>query len=503
MTQKILVTYNAAKAQLTGDVTPNIRDHLREALTWQNKNAAYLAAQKGFNVDTKECCYNTADDSFSTGLLPRVLDKLSLFKCEVDFTCNYPVFAPEPQPLPDWAYDHQREIVNNAIENYRTLIQSPTGSGKSYAIAFFIKQFASRRVLITVPSINLLHNIKRPLESILEEPIGMIGDGKCTWERVTVGIINSLSKHSKGKFKEELEAQEILVVDEAHIGACASMQKISNACINTTYRLGLSATAYRTSGDDLVLEGVLGPKSLIIPEDVMVKLNVIHAPKAFFVRNEHQGLVYNGAVKSIGVHQESIISYPNTPNNKPDPDEVYIQEVVRNSQRNKTAIKVLRAFLDSPNRGGNALLIIHLIEHGKLLQKEAAKQGLEIPFIDGSYKGKDRMEVLDKFREGQIDYLIASSILNEGEDLPMLELLINCAGRANKRITTQRNGRSLRIDKSGRKKQAIIVDFYDDEPFYLNAHARKRMNIINQCYYNAASIIEKEALLYHLRSGKV
>jgi predicted small metal-binding protein len=132
MPQKIHIIYNAASARLTGEVTRNIKDHVKELLSWQNKNAAYLAQQKGFKIDTVECCFNPSDNSFPTGLIPRVLDLLQLFKCEVTFQCEYPVFAPEDVPLPEWAYDHQREIVKTAKEQYRCLIQSPTGSGSYY-----------------------------------------------------------------------------------------------------------------------------------------------------------------------------------------------------------------------------------------------------------------------------------------------------------------------------------------------------------------------------------
>jgi superfamily II DNA or RNA helicase len=500
MAQHIHITYDAAFAKLSGDVTPNIRNHIKELLSWQNKSAAYLASRKGYSIDTKECCYRS-DNSFPTGLLPRVVDQLQLFKCELTFTCNYKVFAPERSEIPDWVYDHQIEIINNAIENYRCLSEAPTGSGKSVAASYYIKQFPGRRVLVTVPSINLLHNIKRPLEETLDEEVGMIGDGKKEWRRVTVGIINSLSRYCQKDFREELAQQEVMVIDEAHMGACASMQKISAACPNTAYRLGLSATAYRTSGDDIVLEGVIGPKTLVIPQDVMVKLNVIHAPKSFFIRQPHRKLVYSGASRIKDSHGVTIVTYPNLPNNKPEPDEVYLEEIVRNPERNRTAVEMLKIFLESEHRGGNALIIIHLIEHGELLVAEAKRQGLEVPFIDGSVKGKDRMEVLDKFRSGELDALIASSILNEGEDLPRLELLINCAGRANKRITTQRNGRSLRIDKSGNKKQALIVDFFDEEPYYLNTHARKRMGILNQAHPGCAHIVDKDCFTQRLVCG--
>lgn len=129
MKQKIHITYDAAYTKLSGDVTEKLKNHVAELLSWQNKNATYLASQKGFRIDTVECCFNKATNSFPTGLLPRVVDLLQLFGCELSFECKYKVFQPEPVPIPNWAYEHQREIVKTALAQYRCLIQSPTGSG--------------------------------------------------------------------------------------------------------------------------------------------------------------------------------------------------------------------------------------------------------------------------------------------------------------------------------------------------------------------------------------
>lgn len=334
----------------------------------------------------------------------------------------------------------------------------------------------------------------RTLEKHIDEPIGKIGGGKKDWQRITVGVIKSLAKHADGKFRDRLAHINVLIIDESHAGASDSYVNLSNACYNTGYRVGLSATNFRSDGADLVLEGVTGPKVLIIPESVMVDLNVIHAPKAFFIRvNYDQNKRYTGYKVVPNDFGPDYITY-NTPNNKPDNDEVYTEALVRNPIRNKLAVDVLQKFLVSKGRTGNALMIVERIEHGEMLKQLCESRGLNINFVDGSTRDKERMEILDEFRSGSVDALIASSILNEGEDLPKLELIINCAGRGNERINVQRDGRVLRIDKSGEKKRAIIVDFYDLEPHYLEQHSRKRMQVLNSRHKNSASIVTLDEL---------
>lgn len=490
----IEIHFDGGTTYLKG-VNEVLRAHLNQSLTWKDKAVTYLIVQKGQSwLDPYRYCYDVARDSFATGLIPRVVDLLEDFGAQFTYHCNYDYLEPTPKALPEWAFDHQRAIVENALEYKRSLCSSPTASGKSFAIAFFLTQFPCARALITVPSVNLLYNMTRTLEKVIDEPIGKVGNGKADWRRITVGIINSLARHCEGKFARDLAEQQIMVIDEAHAGASASYQKVSISCVNTAYRLAVSATPTRTDGADLVLEGVSGPKTLVIPPSVMVDLNIIHAPEAYFLEVDYADVRYKGAQYRKDAHGRLETYYP-TPNSKPDPEVVYTQALVRNAQRNALAVQVGKYFLQSVARGGNLLFLVKAIEHGHLLKEEAAKQGLDIEFIDGSVKGEERMAILDDFRSGKTDALIASSILNEGEDLPLLEMVINCAGGANQRINTQRDGRVLRIDRSGRKRRAIKVDFYDKEPFYLAAHSRKRMQIINNAYPNSARIVTLDELL--------
>lgn len=488
----ITIEFDGSQARLH-NVDKNLQQQLNTLLTWRHKSTSYLIRYKKMDwLDDRRFCYNSTTNSFATGLIPRVVDALETLGYSYKFKCNYKCPPPVPSPIPLWAYEHQVEIVRTILDYKRCLIESPTGSGKSLAITFLIEQFANHQVLVTVPSINLLHNMTRTLEKHIDEPIGKIGGGKKDWQRITVGVINSLAKHADGKFRDQLAHINLLVIDESHEGASDSYVNLSNACYNTGYRVGLSATNFRSDGADLVLEGVTGPKVLTIPESVMVDLNVIHAPKAFFIRvNYDQNRRYTGYKVVPNDFGPEYITY-NTPNNKPDNDEVYTEALVHNPIRNKLAVDVLQKFLVSKGRTGNALMIVERIEHGEILKQLCESRGLNICFVDGSTR--KRMEILDEFRSGNINALIASSILNQGEDLPKLELVINCAGRGNERINVQRDGRVVRIDRSGEKKRAIIVDFYDLEPHYLEQHSRKRMQVLNSRHKNSASIVTLEEL---------
>ena len=488
----IKIQFNGAFAWLKG-VDETLRHQLVNLLSWKDLHTAYLIKQRNHTwLDPYNCCYDIATDSFATGLIPRVVNLLEELNYDFCYQCDYPYLEPDDVPLPSWAWDHQRETVKHTLQYHRNITEAATGSGKTSSAAFIFSQFPKARCLITVPSVNLLYNNKRTLERILDEPIGEVGDGKCNWQRVTVGIINSLSKHCTGKYQSQLAEQQVFIVDECHGGSSKSYQDLSSVCINTAYRCGLSATAYRNDGADLVLEGVTGPKTLIIPPSVMAELNIIHSPDGYFIEVPDQKLRYTGWQERS--YEGKKYEVYTTPNGKPDPDEVYDLSIVHNEYRNLLGLEILQRYLTSKERGGNALIIVQALKHGHILQTLAKEKGIDVLFIDGTVKGKQRMEVLDDFRSGKLDCLIASSILNQGEDLPLLELMINIAGRSNRLINTQRVGRPIRVDKSGKKKKSIIVDFYDLEHHYLINHSKKRMQLMNELFANKARVVSLSEL---------
>jgi len=110
--------------------------------------------------------------------------------------------------------------------------------------------------------------------------------------------------------------------------------------------------------------------------------------------------------------------------------------------------------------------------------KDLAAKINGVPCYSGMPK---RAETIQKFREGKIQRIVASTMLDEGADLPCIEVLILCgAGRAEGRVI-QRAGRALRPHPG--KLAATIYDFKDSTIPLMHRHAQCRAEIYEKLGY--------------------
>lgn len=484
----IKIVFNGAKATIVSKEPEalNLDYKLKQLLQWIDKKVERKNYYQKWNPeDPRRSCYDIKTRSFPTGLLPRVIEFLDEIGEPYDLECLYTVESHTPWELPEWAWDHQDLAVQTAVDFHRCMISSPTGSGKSKTLVWVVKQYPTQKILITVPQIALQKSLVKQLSEFLDEPIGQVGDGKEDWQRVTVGIINSLFAHADGKFKTNLEETQILIGDECHTGSCYSYQTIGEHCPNTFFRLGLSATAYSESGADLLLEGVYGPLALVIPEMEMVDKGVIHKPKGRFIQVPAPTTIYSNAVM-----RGSKVSYPD----KPDQREVYLTAICRNKTRNKLIVRVVQKYLECTANSQVLVLVTEIDEHGLILQQEFADAGLDIPFVHSKLKKKERESIQAAFSNCEMRVLLSSPALNVGVDFPSIGLNINAAAGSGTIGLTQKTGRGVRVDQTGKKTIAFQIDFWDEEPHYYQNQARKRLNHLNKIYPNSSKIVTEEEL---------
>jgi superfamily II DNA or RNA helicase len=101
---------------------------------------------------------------------------------------------------------------------------------------------------------------------------------------------------------------------------------------------------------------------------------------------------------------------------------------------------------------------------------------------------KDRRSYMEEFKSGNLKTMIATSLADEGLDLPNAELLIMVSGGRSPQKTIQRASRVLR--KTSDKNNATIYDFTDKFHPIGAFHARKRiksykqLGIIDECESN-------------------
>ncbi len=502
----IKIHFDGATAYFKGDKVPEpVLNKIKTALTYTDKSKVF-AARRYPGIKTDFCIYDWRSRSFPTGLLPKILKILKENQVSVDLVREYETIRPVEVELPEYLYDHQVEAIAAALEKRRGVIECPTGSGKTTIVAWLAKHFPDTNILITVPKGTLMRDMVQTLEPVLNEPIGMLGDKKRDVQRVTVGIINSIVKLLNNDDEETqryLKGIQVCIRDEAHGSACEMHQKVSRALTNVCYSIGVTATAFREDGKALLLEGATGP--------LIYKLNVREAalqrglilrPEFYRVPVKDENWVYPGAIPYKN-KKGKVIGYDyKTENGKPALDDVYLTAVVNNEARHRLALSILQAFLNNSERFGTALVLVENINHGEQICALAQEEfGIDLPFISGRDSGKRRVELLDKLRSGELPALCASAILNEGENIPNLELAILTNGGAGERILVQQIGRVVRRCEG--KTRAMIVDLADEENYYLATRSLKRWQYMTSRYGGDSVKTVKAPQLIKYLSGKI
>lgn len=476
------IVFNGARARFVGYDNPTIALIKEHALKWIDQS---IEQQNRFSQgryrDPVKYCYNKKDKSFPTGLLPRVLEFLQSNNIQhelvFDFNCKT---LKNEEPIPDWAYPHQRDIVDFLVNYRRTIVSAPTASGKSSAISFIVEKFREFNTLIVLHQNDLIYDLKDSLEDYLDEEVGIVtGSKKHVWKEVTVAGCSMLRNRLE-EYKEQLEKVDLLIFDECHHYANDTGEKISNACINTSYRLGLSATPDQQTGANLVLEGVIGSIYHHIPDNVMVDLGVIHKPDVHFIEIPDPRL--------------RLDCDPAT--GKPPRPLVVEAAIINYEYRNDLACEIVNHYLKHNPKGGGVLVLVEDVKnrHGVRIVDGLADFDIKSKFIWGGTKVDERQSVIQEFKSGELPVLVATRILNEGKDVPSIELALNLAGGSGERGIVQKLGRTLRKDKSGRKTRSIFVDFMDNEPYYLANNSYKRMRHLNARFPGCAKVTELEDL---------
>jgi superfamily II DNA or RNA helicase len=477
---KPTISFNGSAAELSG-VPNSTHKKIYDLLSWEDSNVSYQNLRYRNSrwrepEDPTRSAYDPRTHQFPTGLVPRVLVKLKQLGFDPELVKQYVGITPTEPEIPEWAFDHQRQAVRIALQHRRCLIQAPAGSGKTYVLVFLASCFPEAQILVTIHNSDIFRGLYKTFSSYFDEPIGQIGDGKKKWERITIGMQKSLALYAQTNFADRLNKVDVLLGDEVHHFGCGEGSKISLALTKTSYRIGVSATKDRGDGADLLVEGAFGPLALTIPEMEMVKLGVIHAPQAYFL-----------SVPALSLETTAVIEQEHRNNLR---EGYYRKGVVQNPYRNQLAVDVVLTFLSCSTRSGNALIMVERLEHGLEIQRLLATAGKKVDFIEGTNTSNEvRKAQITALNNQEIDALIATSITDEGVDIPGLELVVNLAGGSSQRAVIQRAGRSGRIDRTGSKTRSLYVDFQDLEPAFLHKNYRNRQQHLNARFPGCSSVI--------------
>jgi superfamily II DNA or RNA helicase len=343
---------------------------------------------------------------------------------------------------------------------------------------------------------DLLTQTAERLATRLGQPVGMIGAG--CWndqEDVVIGMVQTLSRakielRQPYDHKSWWERWRVLVLDECHHGSADTWEKVVQQCVNAPWRYGLSATPL--TGDplrDAKLEGATGPLITVRTITELVEAGFLAKPRIVMLRPPAESYPTYETVRAAVL-----------PDWRDNPTrlrkmggrlyaEAYRRGVTENRDRTERITeKVIRHAV----AGEKVLVLCTLLAHGagmtgKIIErweyerKMGAALGVlpAVWWLDGSDRLDDRKATLEKFKawpSGAV--IVASTIFQEGLDVPELDVLILAGGGRSDLTTLQRVGRALR--RRPDKQEVLIYDVKDGRGTwapkdYLAQHTAERL----------------------------
>lgn len=362
--------------------------------------------------------------------------------------------------------DYQLEAIEYGILAERGIFEVATGLGKTEIAAGIIKSLGLRTLFI-VHTQDLLHQTAKRLSERLETSIGLVGDGIFETEpEIVVATVQSLNsrtfqKSKNGRYilhkktgqimKRFLNSFNIMFQDETHHSSSMSFYRIGMFMHNAYYRFGLSGTPLRRSElSNMKVMAVTGP--------------VIYSKLA-------EEAIDEGHLSDIEVciveNTEEVFHS--------EWQQLYEMGIAQSEHRNTLITKIVGSMYLKRRR---QLILVRHIKHGEILQRMLANH-LHVPavFLSGKDPAWKREQIKGKFNTQDMKdggfVLIASSIFDEGVDIPEIDVLIHASGGKSEVKLIQRIGRGLRKKKSGNK--LIVYDFDDKNIKYLNNHSEQRI----------------------------
>lgn len=352
--------------------------------------------------------------------------------------------------------DYQLAAAYEAIRNYRKLIISPTGTGKSL-IMYIIMRWILKKIspeekfVIIVPTTTLTHQLIDDFRdySTLDEDFDVdemcypifAGQDKNAKQQVLISTWQSLSKFQKTFFHKVGG----VIGDEAHTCSAKVCSSILEKMVNSKYRIGTTGTLDGTKVHELVLTGMFGPT---------------------FVATTTKKQMDEGNLANLEINIMKL-EYPEEERRYAKFD--YHDEVMyitKHDKRNKFVAKL------ALKCEGNTLVMFRYRDHGQLLYdliNERSNGKRKVFLIHGEVDAEYRNEIRAIVEEEQDAIIIASiGTFSTGINIRNLHNLIFATPHKGRIKVLQSLGRALRKSTDGR--ETIMYDICDD------LHWKKRKN---------------------------
>ena len=449
--------------KINGPITPLLHKGLDKKFSYELKNAFFIKKQRP-QFDGMIHFWNQNKQIIPIGFMKEVLvtlqhyaehKKLQLDLQIIDRRQPYTKILTMPDKFVNGKElrDYQIKSVETYLREKIAMLEVGTGGGKTEIAIECIRRLGCK-TLFLVDKVELLRQTKKRMEESLGIEIGEIGAGVDNIKDITVATIQTIIKHIH-KYSAYLQSIKFVIFDECHHVSAKSYVRVAHYLTNTIYRLGITGTAFRDDGNDMMINSIVGYVCYKLDAKTLIDNGWLIKPYVKFLKvilSEQEVRLKDRKSK------EGLI------NETKDYTSYYREFIFNNEIRNNLITDIVRK---NPNK--KILILTKLIEHGEIVAN--LTDGIH---LYGATDKEKRKQFLEHFKNGINNVLVSTiSIFSEGIDIPALDIIINASANRGDVKSIQVLGRVLR--KNEGKEMAEYYDFMDQSEHFFRRASKARI----------------------------
>lgn len=333
----------------------------------------------------------------------------------------------------------QKVLIQNFLQSidnnqHRGLLISATGTGKTYASAFALREISPKRILFLVHRELICKQAMASYQRVFgpNHTFGLLSGNSKDYE--SDYIFSTMQMMSKNETLQQFKPNDfdIIVIDEVHRAGALSYQKIMNY-FQPDYWFGMSASPERSDDFDIYS---------LFDHNILYEIRLQQALEENLLCPFHY----------FGISDLEI-------NGQVFDDQTQFNQLVCDARVNHIIDKI-QYYGYSGNRV-KGLIFVSRKEEAIELSNKFNQKGYHTACLFGSDSTKYREECIDRLvndqRQDTLDYIFTIDIFNEGIDIPEINQVVMLRPTQSAIIFVQQLGRGLR--KKENKEFVVIIDF--------------------------------------------
>lgn len=313
----------------------------------------------------------------------------------------------------------------------KAMIVVATGLGKTYLSAFDSLKY--EKILFIAHRTELLEQAMESYKKVhIDKKMGIFNGSQKEKEKdILFASIQTLSKDSylnSEYFKKD--AFDYIVVDEFHHSDSPSYRKVINY-FSPKFLLGITATPDRLDQGDIA---AICDNNIAFECEMATGIN-----NGWLTPFEYYG-VYDD------------VNYEEIPwrGGKYSLEDLESKIIIESKFKN-----ILEKYRNY--KKGKALGFCVSVKHAEEINKFFKKNKIKSEIISGSTNPTERKDILNRFRNGEVEIIFSVDVFNEGLDVPSIETVMFLRPTDSDTIFLQQLGRGLRLYKN--KEKLVVIDF--------------------------------------------